>query len=127
MPCPPSLLALTGHQPLQPFSKCVGRKSIYSRTLINPSRFDSKDEGIMHFRNVGTAKRIKSKISINSVGFLGSEVVAEVVMKTSIFCVIKPCSPLKNQSTFQLTCYLIHTGLLVGSFFGPENRGEMFD
>jgi hypothetical protein len=49
----------------------------------------------MYFRNVSTEKRLK-----NSGGFVGSEVFAEVIMKTSIFWDIKPYSPLKINQRF---------------------------
>jgi hypothetical protein len=62
-------------------------------------------------------------------------------MKISVFCDIAPCSPLKvskrfggtssvhldgRKQTRTLVCYLLHIGLLLGLFFDPENRGDMF-
>jgi hypothetical protein len=50
--------------------------------------------------------------------FIGFEVLTAVVMKSSIFWVITPCSKLLA------TCF--HSGLLLGLFFGPEDRGDIF-
>jgi hypothetical protein len=40
-------------------------------------------------------------------------------MKSTIFCVITPCS-----RALLATCF--HTGFLLGLFFDPEDGGDMF-
>jgi hypothetical protein len=54
-------------------------------------------------------------------------------MKSSVFCDINPCSPLKFNRRFGGLCRLhllfatcIHAGLLFCLFFGPQDRGDMF-
>jgi hypothetical protein len=51
-------------------------------------------------------------------------------MMSSISWITTPCSPLKvNQyfgGTCHRACYLLHAGFLLGSFFDPEDGGEMF-
>jgi hypothetical protein len=42
-----------------------------------------------------------------------SEVLTEVVMKSSLFCDIS-------------ACYLLHAGLLLGLFFDTEDGGDLF-
>jgi hypothetical protein len=74
---------------------------------------------------------------------IGFEVLTAVVMKSSIFCDITPCSPLKVNLRFwgisslhipgrkkkppwnSSACYLLHTGYFLGLFFDPENE-DMF-
>jgi hypothetical protein len=53
-------------------------------------------------------------------------------MKNSVFWDINPCSPLKVNRHFEGLCRLhlffatcIHAGLLLGLFFGREDRGDM--
>jgi hypothetical protein len=59
-----------------------------------------------------------------------TEVLTAVVMKSSIFWDITPCSPLKVNRCFRRTsrasaCYLPHVGFLLGVFFNPEDGGNM--
>jgi hypothetical protein len=62
--------------------------------------------------------------------YVGFEVFAAVVMKSTIFLVTMPCSLLKvNQSfggTYHLLSTCFHAGFLLGLFFDPEDRGNMF-
>jgi hypothetical protein len=46
---------------------------------------------------------------------VGCEALTPVLMNTSIFSDITPCS----------TCYLLHLNFLIGLFFDPENGGNM--
>jgi hypothetical protein len=58
---------------------------------------------------------------------VGFEVLTAVVMKSTIFWDITPCSPLKVNRRFEAlfaTCF--HTGLLLCLFFEPEDRGNIF-
>jgi hypothetical protein len=61
---------------------------------------------------------------------IGFEVLAAVVMKSSIFQDTMPCRPLKSNRRFGGKClkasYLFHTGFLLGLFFDPEVGGDMF-
>jgi hypothetical protein len=73
------------------------------------------------------------------------EILKAVVMKSSIFWDITPCSPLKTNRRFRGTCRLhlqgrisrarnqrallatcFHAGFLSGLFFNPEDGGDMF-
>jgi hypothetical protein len=65
---------------------------------------------------------------------VGVEVVTSVVMKSSNFLDITPCSPVKVNKHFGGICrfYLqallatcFHIGLLLGSFFEPEDGDDM--
>jgi hypothetical protein len=58
-----------------------------------------------------------------------------VHMKSSIFWDITQCSPLKFNRRLEGTCrlhlqssisYLLHAGFLLGLFFDPEDRGNIF-
>jgi hypothetical protein len=53
------------------------------------------------------------------------EILTAVVMKSSIFWDIRPCSPLKIKRRFGGTCR-IHAGFLLGLFFDPEYGGDLF-
>jgi hypothetical protein len=53
---------------------------------------------------------------------VGCEVFTAVVMKSSIFWVIR-CSLLKAKA---FACYQRHSGFLLGLFFDPENGRDMF-
>jgi hypothetical protein len=59
---------------------------------------------------------------------VGFEVLAAVVMKTSIIWDIKPCSPSKVYRHFGeillATCF--HSDFLLGLFLHPEDGGDMF-
>jgi hypothetical protein len=48
--------------------------------------------------------------------YVGFEVLTPVVMKSSIFWDITPCSS---------ACYLLHAGILI-DLFNPEDEGDMF-
>jgi hypothetical protein len=58
-------------------------------------------------------------------------VLTEVVMKFSMYWDITRCSRLKINRRFgrkylqSSTCYLLHAGLLLDSFFDTENGGDM--
>jgi hypothetical protein len=58
--------------------------------------------------------------------FVGFEVLTPVVMKSSIFWDIKPCSPLKVNRRFGGTYRLHLQGFLLGLFFDPEDEDHMF-
>jgi hypothetical protein len=62
--------------------------------------------------------------------YVGLEVLTAVIMKSSIFWNIAPCSPLKVNRHFGGTCrpacYLLHVGFLFGLFFDSEDRADMF-
>jgi hypothetical protein len=45
---------------------------------------------------------------------------------SSIFWNTMPHTPLKVNSRFGGTCYLLYAGLELGSFFDPEDGGDMF-
>jgi hypothetical protein len=45
------------------------------------------------------------------------EVLTAVIMKSTIFWDVTPCSPLKVN--------LLHAGFLLGLFFDPEDRGDV--
>jgi hypothetical protein len=55
---------------------------------------------------------------------IGSEVLTQVDMKSSISWDIKLCSPLKVNTRFVGTYF--HAGFLLGLFFDPEDRRDMF-
>jgi hypothetical protein len=59
---------------------------------------------------------------------VGSEVLSAVVMKTSIFYDLTPCSPLQEHvaSIIRVGDYLHHASFLLGSFFHPEDGGDKF-
>jgi hypothetical protein len=68
-------------------------------------------------------------IVINAV-VLETEVLTAVVMKSSLFWDITPCSPLKVNRHFRRTrrasaFYLLHVGFLLSVFFNPEDGGNM--
>jgi hypothetical protein len=54
------------------------------------------------------------------------EVLTTVVMKSSIFRDIMPCSPLKNNQCFRRTCHLLHADFLLGLFFDRDDGDYMF-
>jgi hypothetical protein len=62
-----------------------------------------------------------------SVGF---GVLTAIVMKSSIFWDITPCSQLKVDRRFgasnDFACYLLYAGFLLGPLFNPEDIGDMF-
>jgi hypothetical protein len=60
------------------------------------------------------------KLSSHYVGF---EVLTALVMKSSLFWAITPCSPFEVN---QLACYLLHAGFLLGLFFDAEDGGATF-
>jgi hypothetical protein len=47
------------------------------------------------------------------------------VLKSSVVWDITPCIPLKVSRRFGGS-YLLHAGFLLGSFFDPEDGGDMF-
>jgi hypothetical protein len=66
-------------------------------------------------------------LETRSVVYIGFEVLTAVVMKSTIFWDITPCSPLSvNQSESGWQAELFHAGFLLGLFFGPEDGGDMF-
>jgi hypothetical protein len=86
--------------------------------------------------SVHNASSCFSKIHFNSIGF---EVLTAVVVESSIFWDITPCSQLKVNQRFGRTYRLhlqgrrsallttcVHVGFLLGLFFDPEDRGDMF-
>jgi hypothetical protein len=61
--------------------------------------------------------------------YVGFKDLTAVVMKSPIFWDIKPCSLLEVNRRFYVSiyvCYLINVGFYLGSFFDPEDGGEMF-
>jgi hypothetical protein len=63
----------------------------------------------------------------NIVGF---EVLTAVVMKSTIFWVITPCSPVKVNrrfgGTYRLLAACFHSVFLLDLFFDPEEGGDKF-
>jgi hypothetical protein len=60
---------------------------------------------------------------------VGFEVLTVVVMKSTIFWDITPCIQLKVNRRYGGTVLLaicFHAGFLLGLFFEPEDRGNMF-
>jgi hypothetical protein len=69
--------------------------------------------------------------------FAGFEVLTAVVMNSTIFWDITPCSPLRVNRRFggtyglhlqsrALLATFFHAGFLLGLFFDPEDGGDMF-
>jgi hypothetical protein len=56
--------------------------------------------------------------------YTGFEVLTDVVMGSSIFWDIKPCSPLKFK--YVLLAIYFHAGFLLGLSFDPEDEGYVF-
>jgi hypothetical protein len=56
-----------------------------------------------------------------SVFYAGLEVLKAVLTENPIFWDITVCSLLKVNKYFERTCYLSHAGILLGSFFEPED------
>jgi hypothetical protein len=69
---------------------------------------------------------LEKNIGYGTIGiFVGFEVLTAVVMKSTIFWNITPCSPLKvNRRALLSTCF--YSGLLIGLFFDPENEDNIF-
>jgi hypothetical protein len=80
-------------------------------------------------------------IFVTKLHYVGFEVLAAVVMKTTIFCDITPCSPLEYNRRFKGTYRLHLQGRRIsrtrnqhesrwqaelGLFFDPEDGGDMF-
>jgi hypothetical protein len=68
--------------------------------------------------------------STNGNENVGFEVLTAVAMKSSIFWDITPYGPLKVYrrcgEAKSSACYPLHARFLLGSFFDPEDGGEMF-
>jgi hypothetical protein len=63
------------------------------------------------------------------LNFVGFEILTAVVMKSSVFWDMTPCSPLKVKQNSRIrwqaaTCF--HAGFFVGLFFDLEDGGDMF-
>jgi hypothetical protein len=64
--------------------------------------------------------------------YVRTDIQTAVVMKSSIFWDLTPCSLLKANRRFggtrrlQPACYLLHVDFLIGLFFDPEDGGDMF-
>jgi hypothetical protein len=83
--------------------------------------------------NVSYTKKILDKCKFAEI-----DVLTEVVTKSSIFWDITPGSPLKVNRSFGGTSHLLfqgqrikqslllYAGFLLGLFFDPVNRGDMF-
>jgi hypothetical protein len=94
------------------------------------------------FQNIFRHRCVSLKSS--SVGFVRSEFLTAVVMKSYIFWDITSCGPLKINRCFGGTCrlnlhdrrirqekigkafYLLHAGFLLDLFFAPEVGGDLF-
>jgi hypothetical protein len=61
---------------------------------------------------------------------VGFDVLTAMVMKSTIFWDIRPCSPLKVKRRFGGTCgsacRLLHAGFLLGLLFDPEDGEDIF-
>jgi hypothetical protein len=60
-------------------------------------------------------------VATNNFDDLRSEVLTPVVMKSSVFWDITPCSSLTSYA-----CYMLFAGFLLGLFFDPDVGGDMF-
>jgi hypothetical protein len=82
------------------------------------------------FDNVDLTGCITSTVACCSytvhLHYVGAETLTAVVMKSSIFWDITPCSPLNVIPGFGGTCHLLQAGFLLGLSFSPEDGGDMF-
>jgi hypothetical protein len=65
---------------------------------------------------------------------VGFKILTAVIMQSSVFWDVTPCSPLEVNRHFRGTagskfnnqaCYLFHAGFLLSLFFDPEGGGDI--
>jgi hypothetical protein len=80
--------------------------------------------------NVPMDVRVPLKPRDNYYLRLEFEVLTKVVMKSSVFWDVTPCSPTFRRSisppSSGSACYLLQEGFLLDLFFNPEDEGYMF-